>query len=130
MKVLTAKDYGYRKVVRVLMNDTDPQWVHPDGPSPTNHTGDTEDPDTTKEVCQECRNNWNVLEFIFQGDTLTNEYVVTPAVDGVLATEDELAVASEPAVMGRRSKTDKQITSESLKMAEATVISVREMSIN
>jgi len=98
MKVLTAKDYGYRKVVRVLINDQDPQWIHDDGTPDIGHTGDTEDPDQTKTVCGDCRNNWNVFEAQFDGDALLKEVEISPAVEGVRSVTAVAAVKAVKAV--------------------------------
>jgi hypothetical protein len=98
MKVLTAKDYGYRKVVRVLINDQDPQWVHDDGTPDIGHTGDTADPDQTKVVCGDCRNNWNVFEAQFDGDALLKEVKISPAVEGVRGVTAVAAVKAVKAV--------------------------------
>lgn len=74
MEILSAIDYPAipRRVVRVVENPDDPQWVHiaANGirtPSPKGHTGDTE---ATGVVCRECRSNWRVQEFIFTGQEL------------------------------------------------------------
>jgi hypothetical protein len=41
-KVVFSKDYGYRKVIRVVTNPSDPKWLHEDGSTPAAaHTGDT-----------------------------------------------------------------------------------------
>ena len=92
MKVLTTVDYGFRKVVRILINNRDPQWVHEDRQgkrtaSPKTHTGDTEEKGKT--VCPDCRNNWIIFEALFEGDDLL--------------------------------KTDKEIISEAREMAKASV---------
>lgn len=98
MKVLTANDYGGRTVIRVLINDQDPQWVHGNSPAPRNHTGDTADPDTTKEVCKDCRNNWNVFEAQFEWDALLKEVEISPAVEGVRGVTAVPAVKAVQAV--------------------------------
>lgn len=101
MKIISAIDYTFRKVVRVLLNDAEPQWVHEDEegkrtPAPDGHTGNT---DEGKEACSECRNNWNVFEALFDGDAFKN-------------------------------KTDMEIIAETLDMAEASIAQKpREMSI-
>jgi hypothetical protein len=69
MRILSTRDFGYRKVVNVVKNPDDPEWVHPDGrASPSAHTGDTEERD--KEVCKLCIGNWRVQEFIWTDDNL------------------------------------------------------------
>lgn len=82
MKIISAIDYGDRSVIRVCMNPDDPEWIHlvgdqvrgsdrlptfgPDGAAllitssvvPSGETGET---------CPNCRYNWAVKEFIFDG---------------------------------------------------------------
>lgn len=72
MKIIKAKDYGWRKIVVVVENDAAPRWVHytkdAEGlvtgwiPSPDGHTGNTDELGT---VCGDCRYNWKEREFIF-----------------------------------------------------------------
>lgn len=81
MKIIKATDYGFRKVVQVVMNPDDPQWVHEDGPAPAGHTGDTTQSDTP---CHDCRLNWEVVEVKWDRSEMYKE-------DGVLKTDDELA---------------------------------------
>lgn len=103
MKIISAADYGYRKVVRVLVNPDDPEAIHADG-SP--HTGDpTTDRDiarvaafrtefgrepTSWEWCEDCRYNWDVREFTFTG----TELVVATNKWGNVAQEDQVSVES------------------------------------
>lgn len=69
MKMIKVTDYGFRRVVLVVLNPNDPQWLHPDGKSaPARHTGNTEE--TNKQICQDCRNNWTIEEFTFTRDEL------------------------------------------------------------
>ena len=70
MKILETKDFGYRRVVRVLTNPEDAHWLHDDGqPAPADHTGDTEE--TGKTLCQDCRDNWRIEEVTFTREELT-----------------------------------------------------------
>ena len=162
MKVIKATDYGFRKVVRVLINDQDPQWVHDYGTPDFEHTGDTADPDQTKTVCLDCRNNWNVFEAQFDGDALLKEVEVSPAVAGVpgvaavAAVKAVKAVEADPengieaveavkavkavagveaipaqaAVFEMQPKSDAEIIAEALARAEASIPTVREMSLS
>ena len=123
MKIIKATDYGFRKVVRVLLNDTDPQWVHEDAagkrtPAPAGHTGNT---DEGKKACPECRNNWNVFEAQFDRDALLKQVEVSPAVDAVEETEDAEAIPAIPAVFEMQPKTDDEIIADALAMAETSM---------
>ena len=105
MKIIKATDYGFRKVIRVLLNDTDPQWVHEDEkgkqtPAPVGHTGNT---DEGKEACSECLNNWKVFEAQFDRDVLKR---LSDPED----PESELV-----------NKMDSEIITEALAMAEASL---------
>ena len=84
MKIIKATDYGFRKVVQVVLNPDDPQWVHDDGPAPEGHTGDTSESDT---ACHDCRMNWKVVEVKWDGDELYN---ISENGDKILKTSDEL----------------------------------------
>ena len=69
--IISAVDYGFRKVIQACLNPDQPESIHPDG-SP--HTGTPPlgtDP-TLKpwEWCQDCRYNWEVQEFIWTGEEL------------------------------------------------------------
>ena len=73
--ILDAKDYGYRKIIRVCMNPEDPEQVHIDaGGNATAHTGDpppgTDPALRPWEWCDSCRYNWNVREFIWTEDEM------------------------------------------------------------
>ena len=85
MKIISAVDYTFRKVIQVVMNPDDPQWVHEDGPSPVGHTGDTSQSDTP---CHDCRMNWKVVEVKWDGDEM---YSVAEDGTKTLKTDDELA---------------------------------------
>ena len=105
MKIIKATDYGFRKAVRVLLNDADPQWVHVDDagvrtPAPEDHTGNTDD---VGEVDPLCRNNWNVFEAQFDGEALKK-----------LSDPDDPQSVLED-------KTDADIIDEALAMAEASM---------
>ncbi len=84
MRIISAKDYGFRTVIRVT-DSSGPEWVHADGqahsqatavgPSVTAADG-TVTPgklDPALEAgteCHACRSNWKVREFIIQGAEL------------------------------------------------------------
>lgn len=125
MKVLSGKDYGYRKVVRVLMNDSDPEWIHPDGKKvPLTHTGDTEV--IGKTLCLKCLSNWDVKEFQFEGDGLLKEVEISPAIPATPATEIEEAKLAIKAVTEMQPKTDAEILDEALEFAAVSFL-VRDM---
>lgn len=96
MKIIKATDYRYRKVVQVCLNDTEPKWVHIVGTQrrdasgkpetdmagnpiliaspnvPPGETGDTEEAKATgKTPCYNCKSNWKIVEYIFEGKWLT-----------------------------------------------------------
>ena len=70
-KILSAKDYRYRKVVTVVMNPDESESVHLDG-SP--HTGSPSvgTPPGLRpwEWCHDCRYNCRVQEIVWTGDQL------------------------------------------------------------
>lgn len=96
MKILTAIDYGFRKVIRVVMDDSIPEWMHPDGSlhtdatarGPSKHVVIKADPlrgieafegqvpgDLTPGLapgteCHDCRHNWDIREAVFTGREL------------------------------------------------------------
>lgn len=135
MKIVSAIDYGFRKVVRVLLNDTDPQWVHEDAagkrtPAPAGHTGNT---DEGKKACLDCRNNWddsNIFTAQFDGEVLLKQVEISPFIEAIEATDDNEAVPAQPVVFEMQAKTDAEIIAEVLERAEASVPQVpRDMAI-
>lgn len=83
MKIEKATDYGSRKVIRVVMNDTDPQWVHPKDAGVAHRSnlarkatkadgtrGDKDSSLAAGTECHACVQNHQVQEFLYQGDTL------------------------------------------------------------
>ena len=121
MIVTKATDYGNRKVIRIILNDTDPQWLHGQEPAPAGHTGDTEDPDPTKQICKECRNNWKIFETQFEGDALLKLVEISPAIEAVEGTDDTAAIMAQPAVFEMQAKTSEEIIEEALNRAEASI---------
>lgn len=109
MQIISAKDYGYRFVVRVTVNPDEPNWVHvvglplldaegvpvldDDGHEvlvtsslvPAGETGDT---------CWNCRQNWRIKEFVFEGETLYVEDA-----DGNKVRRDNLDLAADAFAM-------------------------------
>ena len=82
MRILSATDYGFRKVLRVVLDDSVPEWVHEDGQPHTDATGrgpaaaDGTPGDLTLGLapgteCHDCRYGWDVRECVFMGDELT-----------------------------------------------------------
>ena len=71
-KVVFSKDYGYRKVIRVVTNPSDPKWLHEDRSTPAAaHTGDTvEAQENGRTICNNCRYNWHEEEFLWTGSEL------------------------------------------------------------
>ena len=70
MRILkTESNYG-RASVTVLLNPTDPHWIHEDGTVvPANHTGNT-DEGPGMVICMDCRNNWRTKVFSFHANVL------------------------------------------------------------
>jgi len=84
MKVIKATEYPeiFRTVLRVCFNPDDPEWVHKIGKqrkdidgelmvmedeSPMFITSSDIEPDCTGETCHNCKYNWEVREFVFDG---------------------------------------------------------------
>ena len=83
MKIIKATDYGFRRIVRVVTNDTDSEVVHSDGSA---HRGDPTTPEEIARVdayvtefgiqpqswewCSNCTYNWKVEEFTFTREEL------------------------------------------------------------
>jgi len=111
-KVIFAKDYGNRVVVRVTTNPDDLEWVHVVGEPVMDATGQPTakkvakaTPDHAKsetgETCHNCRYNWNVREFVWTGDQLLKEDADGKSVrktDAELMTEvtERLVIAPTP----------------------------------
>lgn len=102
MKVISAVDYGFRVVVRVVDDPSIPEWVHivgeprldDQGRAVIRENGEpsliqtiTVPPGETGETCQNCRYNWDVTEVIFDGSDLYG-----PDMDGQMGrkTDEEL----------------------------------------
>ncbi len=100
--IASATDYGWRKVIRVVMDDTIPEWVHPEDDNAA-HTSLTargamlpngaRGPITPNLIagseCHACVFNQDVREFIFTRDELQVE---EPRASGQfrMKTESEL----------------------------------------
>ena len=68
-KILTAKDYAERIVIKVCLNPSDPESIHPDGKPHTGQPPTGTDPGLKPwEWCHECRYNWDVREFTWTGE--------------------------------------------------------------
>ena len=93
MKVIYARDYGWRKVVGVCLNPDAPEWVHKVGEQQRDASGQLMwrsdgtplligSPEVkageTGESCHNCHYNWEVREIIFDG------------ADAQAATEEQL----------------------------------------
>lgn len=115
MKITSAKDYGHRVVVRVVEDDSIPQWVHNDGNAHTAVTSvDVEGnvQPTGLEAgteCHACRNNWIKHEFIFEGtellnpgtDQRMNPVQLKAAIGQRIAALKRPAVKSIPSLVGK-----------------------------
>ena len=74
MKILSATDYSYRKVIRVVEDDTIPEWVHQDSAGnwtvphtpglAVNAAGALERGLAAGTGCHACRYNWKVTEHV------------------------------------------------------------------
>lgn len=79
MKIVKATDYGFRKIIRVLLNPDDPQFLHRDGsPHPPENTEGCpleRNLVTGQEIVGKpgCYLNWKVREFVFDDPKLTWE---------------------------------------------------------
>lgn len=84
MKIVSTVDYGYRKVVRVVMNPDDPETIHPDGSLHTDAPRTGKDrarvlayqaefgrAPASWEWCPDCHYNWDVREYTFTNTELT-----------------------------------------------------------
>lgn len=109
MQIISAKDYGYRFVIRITMNPDVPNWVHVVGaPLLDVHGAVVVDGDgvevlvtsslvpdgETGASCHNCRQNWRIKEVIFEGNTLYAE-----GVDGGLVRRDNLDLAADAFAM-------------------------------
>ena len=91
MKIIKATDYGYRKVIVVVLNSDEPEAVHGDG---TAHTGappmGTDLSLKPWEWCHDCRYNWQLREFLWTGDEL-----YTRRKDGTRRVKTDAELVSE-----------------------------------
>ena len=76
MRVLRAKDYGYRKAITVVLNPDDPEAVHIAGyGTKTSHTGTApagKEALKSWEWCIACRYNWQEFEMVWTNNELYN----------------------------------------------------------
>ncbi len=104
MKIIQAKDYGFRKVIRVVLNPEDPESVHPDGQP---HTGPAPKgtPKSLKpwEWCHDCRYNWQVIEQVWTGEEL---YTLDESESIRLKTNDELIEEIKVSLQAQPAPTD------------------------
>ena len=101
-KITKAMDYGYRKVIDVVLNPEAPHWVH---------TGDTIHPPEMVGNCPNsmvCTNNWKLREFIWTGEELFYE-------------KEE--VKNEKVVRVRTYKTEEMLKAEVMSMLRADISS-------
>lgn len=103
-RILSAMDYGYRKVIKVVWDDSIPQWIHPldngDPHEPGNARG-PDLPDGTRGVldrdlvagteCHACQQNWVIEDFNFeQGALIMTDQMMLDRITGIF---DARAVA-------------------------------------
>ena len=106
MEIISAKDYGYRVVIRICFNPNAPQWVHTVGECAKDSAGVdrvTSGGDLvlitssivpageTGETCHNCHYNWDVSEVVFEGSSLFRS---GPGGEWTRFTDDELADAA------------------------------------
>lgn len=109
-RVISATDYGFRKVIRLLMDDLIPEWVHP-GDDGAPHTPATArgafvrdlitglvtpgpvDPSLEAGTeCHACVFNHDVREFIFTGEELQVE---EPPGSGTFRNKTDVELVTE-----------------------------------
>lgn len=103
-RILSATDYGFRKVIRVVMNDAIPEWIHPIDAGAAHSPGNARgpflpdgspgplDPSLAAGTeCHACVFNHDVQEFTFTREELQIE---DPPDSGVFRnkTDTELVV--------------------------------------
>ena len=78
--IISAKDYGYRKVIRVCLNPDAPQYVHTDhSPHPARNVNGCQRDD--------CHYNWTIRGFVWTQDEM---YTESPTGKQRLKTNDQL----------------------------------------
>ena len=92
MKIIQAKDYGFRKVIRVLLNPEDPEdpeSLHSDG-QPHAVPAPKGTPKSLKpwEWCHDYRYNWQVKEYVWTGEE--ELYILDESGGTRLKTNDDL----------------------------------------
>lgn len=118
-RILSATDYGFRKVIRVVMDDALPEWVHPidgglahtsltaRGPAIVDPvTGETAPGPLDSSLqagtqCHACRFNHDVREFTFTREELEIEDspgsgTFRPKTNNELVTQIQLRLLSSP----------------------------------
>jgi len=82
-RIVEASDYGFRKVIRVVRDDSIPQYIHPLDAGQPHEPGLARGPDlpdgsrgpidrnlAMATECHACVQNWEVDEFIFEKEAL------------------------------------------------------------
>lgn len=104
-RIISATDYGFRKVIRVVMDDAIPEWIHP-GDGGGTHTAATargpRDVDDNPGVldptlragteCHACVFNQDVREFTFSREEFEIE---DPPGSGLLRNRSDLELVTE-----------------------------------
>ena len=113
-RIIAATDYGFRKVIRVVMDDTRPEWVHPDDAGLAHSPGlarGRANPDGSRggldptlapgTECHACVFNHDVREITFTGEELDIEDpprsgTIRPKTDAELVAEVQLRLVDRP----------------------------------
>ena len=96
MKIIKATNYGFRTVVKVLLNPDAPEAIHADGSPHTGKPttavtaaffGEFDRPPRSWEWCHKCTYNWQITEIQWDGD---EQYNITEDGSKTLKTSDQL----------------------------------------
>ena len=90
-KIISATDYGNRKVIVVCLNPDDPEAVHAGGTAHTGAAPAGTDPSLKSwEWCQDCTYNWRIIQVVWTGQELYK-----PAGDGSLVLKADTDLLNE-----------------------------------
>lgn len=116
MRIISAKDYGFRKVFKVAANPDHPQWVHEHtagegiarrglgtfAAAPPQHTGDTAEAATMGvEPCHECRYNWRTYQRIYRGDDPRTSDELSTELQAYVEEQEAPVPSDIPELVGR-----------------------------